>query len=269
MIKIRKSVTIATGGLLASFVLSCAPEKLPVADPPKILFEDSLTGDWREKWFLDGKKVTLEASENGLYFQPGTVTKAQDPEEYHAHHGVLWTQQEFEGDIGIRFEYTRMSQGLTTLLYIQAQGTGPAPYVEDIHAWRELREIPAMEMYFKHMNLTSLSFRGEIRARRYPWMDEARGIDFKDSLLEPMLDYDQFPIGRSYLIDVENRAKSLSIRVEEIGNPENVVEQSWDKTQNLDPRRPTISQKGRIGLRNMGGVNTIYRNFQVRRLSAS
>lgn len=81
-----------------------------------------------------------------------------------------------------------------------------------------------------------------------------------------MLDYEKFPPGKPYPIKIENRADTLRIRAEEIGNPQNVIEQTGDKTKNLDPRRPRVSQQGRSGLRNMGGVNTIYRNFQVRRL---
>lgn len=122
MIVMSRFLSISFCGLVISAMISYTPEKREPEESPANLFEDSMTGDWREHWFLDGKKVTLEASEKGLYVQPGPVTKAQDP-----------------------------------------------------------------------------------------------------------------------------------------------VEQTWDKTKNLDPRRPPVSQKGRIGLRNMGGVNTIYRNFQVRR----
>lgn len=232
----------------------------------RILLEDPMTGDWQKNWILDGKKVRLQPGENGLYFEPGPVTKAQDPVEYHAHHGVLWTRQEFEGDIGIRYEFTRVSPGITSLLYIQARGIGVPPYAEDIHAWRALRDIPAMDKYFTYMNLISLSFRGEIRARRYPWMDEARGIRFEDTLIEPMLDYDQFPPGKTYLIDVERRETTLTLRVQELGNPKNRIERTWNLTENVDPHRPPLSRNGRIGLRNMGGVNVIYKNFQVRRL---
>lgn len=67
-----------------------------------------MTGNWRDNWFLDGEKATLNNSGNGLYFASGTVTKSQDPEEYHAHHAVLWTKQEFSGDILIRFDCTRV-----------------------------------------------------------------------------------------------------------------------------------------------------------------
>lgn len=74
----------------------------------KVLFEDPLTGDWRENWFLDGKEATLEHRDGGLYFAAGTITKEQDREKYHAHHAVLWTKQVFEGDLAISFEMTRV-----------------------------------------------------------------------------------------------------------------------------------------------------------------
>lgn len=62
----------------------------------KVLFVDPMTENWQKNWFLDGQKATLEHRDGGLYFAAGTVTKKQDPENYHAHHAVLWTKQVFE-----------------------------------------------------------------------------------------------------------------------------------------------------------------------------
>ncbi|MGD1979958.1 MAG: hypothetical protein PVJ98_11235, partial [Akkermansiaceae bacterium] len=129
-----------------------------------------MTSNWRDNWFVDGKEVTLEHRDGGLFFSAGTVTKAMDPEEYHAHHAVLWTKSEFEGDLRITYEMTRVDQSGygTTLLYLQAQGTGRGPYAKDISEWNKLREIPAMNLYFENMDLISLSFRENLRCKRYP-----------------------------------------------------------------------------------------------------
>jgi hypothetical protein len=48
-------------------------------------------------------------------------TNNDDREKFDAHHAVLWTKQEFEGDIRITYEFAK---GGTSLLYIQAQGIG-------------------------------------------------------------------------------------------------------------------------------------------------
>jgi len=49
----------------------------------KTLFEDSMTKNWQKYWFLDGQKATLEHRNNGLYFSGVTITKNDDPENYH------------------------------------------------------------------------------------------------------------------------------------------------------------------------------------------
>lgn len=232
-----------------------------------ILFADPMTGKWQENWFVDGKKQIMRTGEDGLYVEAGPITKRQDPVEYHAHHTVLWTKQEFEGDIGIRYEFERVAGGGTSLLYIQAQGIGMEPYVEDISQWNELREIPAMNKYFDYMSLISVSFREEIRIKRYPWSDKKRDIKFETPVLfDPMLEYDRTPPGKRYLVDVEKRKESLKLRVVEKGNPDNVVEHTWDLTKNPKQQLPRLVEKGRIGLRNMGGNKVIYKHFQVRRL---
>ena len=79
------------------------------AEPENILFEDPMTGDWRENWFLDGEKATITQDENGLHFEAGSEPdlaprRNESPELrelYDSYHAVLWTQQEFEGEVGI------------------------------------------------------------------------------------------------------------------------------------------------------------------------
>ena len=39
-----------------------------------------------------------------------------------------------------------------TILYIQATGSGKGPHAKDISKWNDLRRVPAMPVYFDHMN---------------------------------------------------------------------------------------------------------------------
>lgn len=242
------------------------------ATDTRILFEDPMTGDWRENWFLDGKKATLRNTENGLFFSGGTVTKSDDPVIYHAHHTVLWTQKEFEGDIRISYEMTRVdsSDYGTTLLYIQAQGIGIPPYVEDISAWNELREIPEMSTYFSFMDLISLSFRENLRCKRYPWRDEH--LEWYDGrgLIEPMVDYKHEKIlpGKTYQVEVEKRAGSLRLRLMEKEHQKLLIDHTWNTDNIAEGIEPKQIRKGRIGLRHMATRQYIYRNFKVESLDS-
>ena len=214
---------LATGAVLAltigSISVSCTSaqkkEMTTVeSDNDSVLFTDPMSDNWQESWFLDGKEATVEHRDGGLYFSAGTITKSMDREKYHAHHAVLWTKQEFEGDIDISYELTRVDDSTygTTLLYIQAQGIGVPPYVKDIYAWRELREKPAMALYFKYMSLVSLSFRENLRCKRYPWFDVEKDVRF-DPLIDPMVDYERMEPGKTYQVEVEKRKRSLTLRL--------------------------------------------------------
>lgn len=259
--------------LLTSACQTTRPAPLQPVDPASVLFEDPMTGDWRDLWFLDGKKAELTQDDTGLHFQagsePGMWQKRRESPEmrelFDSYHAVLWTKQEFEGEIGLRYEITRTSDGFTFLLYMLAQGVGHGEYAEDISEWNDLRDISKMNLYFGGMNLTCITFRDQIRLRRYPWMDEA-GEQFTDNLIGEMLDYDQLPKGVTYIVDVELRTETLRIRLEEAGNPDNVLDRTFNRIDDLDPRRPAPSTRGRIGLRHMIGTVVRYRNFQVRRL---
>lgn len=277
MMKISHFVLIA--GVVASQImpapLHAQDSDLPTRaahQPGEILFEDPMTGDWQENWFLDGKKATLRNTEDGLFYSAGTVTKSDDPAIYHAHHAVLWTQQEFEGDIKISYEMTRVDDSNygTTLLYIQARGIGIPPYVEDISEWNELREIPAMSKYFSFMDLISLSFRENLRCKRYPWRNEYLEWYEGRGLIEPMVDYSNEKIlpGKTYLVEVEKRAASLKLLLVGKEQGEVMIDHTWN-TDNIAPGiEPKQVTKGRIGLRHMSTRQYIYRNFKVERLGS-
>jgi hypothetical protein len=234
---------------------------------PSVLFEDPMAEGWQENWFLDGKRAILEHRDGGLYYEatPSNVDKRVDRATFDAHHAVLWTKRVFEGDIRISYDFTR-AEGRwgTTLLYIQAQGIGTPPWEEDIYATRELREIPNMGLYFSHMNLLSLTFRGNIRCRRYPLRD-AQG-DPVEGLFAPMVDYDGMPAGKTYRIEVEKRAGSLTLRIRDKQDPANTREYVWDTSKSPGGQQPNTIRKGRIGLRHMGGNKVTYRNFRVDQL---
>ena len=232
---------------------------------PTILFEDSMLNDWQEKWFLDGQKATVEHRNEGLFFSGGTVTKSEDPENYHAHHAVLWTKQVFEGDLMISYEMTRIdtSDYGNTLLYIQAQGVGKGPYTKNIAEWSERRKIPTMSLYFEHMDLISISFRQNLRCKRYPWKDSNGEWFPKRGLIEPMVDYIGMIPGKRYNVEVEKKTSSVTLRLYDGKTKELLTNFTWDTT--LVPEELVPIQKGRIGLRHMSTKQFIYRNFKVER----
>ena len=246
---------------LVCFLTSCSNNSDPV------LFEDSMTEDWQEKWFLDGHKATLENRESGLYFSGGTITKAQDPQEYHAHHAVLWTKQVFEGDLFISFEMTRVdsSDYGNTLLYVQAQGIGQPPYAEDIKVWENMRQIPAMDKYFTYMSLISLSFRKDLRCKRYPLRDMA-GKSYEGAFFKPKEKYTGIKTGKTYRVEVEKKNPSFKLRLYDVSTDKLIKECSWDVTNNPKEQMPRLINKGRIGLRHMSTKQFIYKNFKVKQL---
>jgi hypothetical protein len=235
---------------------------------PPVLFKDSMTGDWQENWFLDGKLATLRNGKDGLDFAAGTVTKQQDPEAYHAHHATLWTKQEFEGDLRITYEMTRIdtSDYGNILLYIQARGVGTDAYPEDITAWKETRAIPAMDKYFENMNLISLSFRENLRCKRYPWKDPQGEWYPEKGEIRPFVDYIGMIPGKTYTVEVEKKAESVTLRLFDAETKEKYAEQTWDLTKVPEGIEPRLITNGRIGLRHMSTKQFLYKDFKVERL---
>jgi hypothetical protein len=253
------------------FLPSCS--STGAGEDGRILFEDSMTGDWQDKWFLDGEKATLENSEKGLYFASGTLKKSDDLKEHHAHHAVLWTKQEFSGDILIRFDCTRVdtsSYGVN-IIYVQAEGIATPPYVEDIYEWRALRAVPAMSKYFTYMNTLHISYNvgdpqttSYIRCRRYPIQPD-KGISFDDLPIKP--DYDdegaKMLPGKMFTIEVEKRGVMLTFRTLDGETKELLKECVWDTSENPEKQMPRLIKAGRIGLRQMSTKQNIYKNFKV------
>ena len=217
------------------------------------VFHDPGTGDWRERWFLDGEVGTVQNTPTGMELTSGPEAGND------AHHMVLWTKAAFAGDIRIEYEFTRLdsSKDGVNILYLQATGSGAGPYHADIAAWSDLRRVPAMKHYFDHMNTYhisySVSFPGSeyTRARRY--LPEGKGLD--GTALAP--DYgrsDLFQPGVPHRMALVKRGQTLFLRVE---NPVSTHYFSWENT-----RLPPITS-GRIGLRQMFTKAGRYAHFRI------
>ena len=220
------------------------------------VFHDPCTGDWKQRWFLDGEVGTVKASPQGMQLTAGPEFKND------AHHVVLWTKPTFAGDLKIEYEYTRLDKETrcVTILYIQATGSGKGPYHQDITQWNQLRRVPAMRTYYDHMDTYHISYAAfpnnedttsYVRGRRY--MPEAKGL--KGTELKP----DYFPTGLfetgvPHRITVIKKASELLMRIE---NAEQTVHYRMTNTD-----LPPI-HAGRIGLRHMFTRSARYRNISV------
>jgi hypothetical protein len=221
----------------------------------KLVFSDPGIDDWESRWFLDGKIATVTNTPEGLVFKTGPVNQGD------ASHGVLWTHKSFEGDVRIEYDFTRLDNHLNhiavCILFIHAEGIGKDPFVGDIHAWRELRQIPKMALYFNHMNLYHISYAcsgGEdqdyVRARQYP---ATRG--FHEMQIDPS--YEKvgfFQPGETWHMVFEKNGSSLSLTASR-DDQKRVFH--WDLGS-----RPALTQ-GRIGLRQMRGRESQIANFKV------
>jgi hypothetical protein len=224
-----------------------------------LCFADNMIGDWHENWFLDGEYARITQGEAGMDFWAGP--RAGDD----ACHAVLWTKQDFSGDVKIEYEFTRLDQVVqfVNIIYIQAAGSGAPDYPVDITQWSDLRKVPAMRMYFDHMHTLHISYAAYgmvnddpsddyIRARRY-LPETQNGLNTTD--LSP--DYFRtglFATGVKHKITILKTAGELRMGIQ---NPEAELRCCWDSTP-----FPAITQ-GRIGLRHMYTRGSRYRDFRV------
>ena len=226
------------------------------------VFADDGTGSWKEKWFLDGEVGTVTNSPEGMTLTAGPESKND------AHHMVLWTKQEFAGDLKIEYDYTRIDEAsqFVTILYIQATGSGKGQFAKDITKWNMLRKVPAMSTYYDNMHTYHLSYAafGEskqdktsyIRGRRY--MPHAKGL--KGTELTPDYRFDTlFATGVKHHITIIKRDRDLHVRVQ---NPDEV------RYCHLHNAKLPVITEGRIGLRHMFTRSARYGNFRVSVLDA-
>ena len=271
------TIRVLTGCLAALLLTACTTvepiSKDTASTSPSagsVLFNDTMAKGWQQNWFLDGQNAVLEHRDGGLDFitTESEVDKKVDRAPFDAQHAVLWTKQEFEGDIRISYTYTMLADcSWQKLIYVQARGIGSGPYVEDIYAWRNLREVARMDKYFNYMNLIGLSLRDQIRCRRYPWSDVDRGLKL-DSEFLPRGENKGMEIGHDLDVVVEKRQASIMLRITDRETSQHVVDHTWDLTNGkvLEDRTPKFVEKGRIGLRLMGGHKINFRHFKVERL---
>lgn len=220
-------------------------------------FSDPCTGDWQDKWFLDGEIGTVKTDAAGMTLTAGPEFKND------AHHMVLWTKESFEGDLKIEYDYTRLDNEnrCVTILYIQATGSGQAPYAKDITTWSELRKVPAMKTYFNNLNTYHISYaaftndgkatQSYIRARRYmPHKTGLKGSDLAPDYFSKTL----FAPGVKHHITVIKKNRDLYIRIE---NPDEVY-----YCHMTNPDLPPVTD-GRIGLRHMFTRSARYRDVTI------
>jgi hypothetical protein len=176
---------------------------------------------------------------------------------------VLWTKDSFKGDLKIEYDYTRLDFEIrcVNILYIQATGSGKKPYSKDITEWNELRRVPAMKMYFDHMNTYHISYsafpnegddrQSYIRGRRY--MPNKTGLKGTD-LVPDYYPKGLFDPGVVHKITVIKKDRDLYMRIEN-------YEQTY-YCHMSNPYLPIITE-GRIGLRQMFTRSARYKNFQI------
>lgn len=222
----------------------------------KQVFTDSGTDDWTDRWFLDGEVGKVTTGPDGMELTAGPEFRND------AHHMVLWTKTVFEGDLKIEYDYTRLDNETrcVNILYIQATGSGEEPFVKDVANWNDLRRIPAMRMYYDHMNTYHISYAAfpnnedttsYIRARRY--MPNQTGL--KGTELEPTyFPEGLFKPGVPHKITVIKKDRDVFMRVK---NPE---QEFYCHMSN--PELPVI-REGRVGLRHMFTRSARYGNFRI------
>lgn len=225
----------------------------------ELLFSDSFKSDWKNKWMLDGEEAVVESGNGMLKFFSGS--KFLD----NAHHSVIWTKKVFEGDIRIEFDFIRNDTipRFVNIIYLFASGSGKDEFKEDISTWSQLRKIPAMQLYFNHMNLYHISFAAfdvdnkdasndYIRLRRY-LPETGNGIngteifpDFeRTSLFKPF---------EKHHISIVRKGSLIWMK---ISTNKTVKVYKWDTSG-----QPPVL-KGRIGIRIMASRASIFSDFKI------
>lgn len=224
----------------------------------RVVFEDPGTGDWKERWFLDGEKATVQNTPQGMAFSAGP-TAGDD-----ACHAVLWTRASFKGDVKIEFEFTRTDEAVrfVNILYIQATGSGDAEHPQDIAAWSALRKVPSMNLYFNHMNTYHISYAAfgtkneepmedYIRARRYmPGKGGLKGTELKDEYTRTGLFKSHVP----YRMTLVKKDRELFLLIQGDGREQLCHFRNEDSPPILE---------GRIGLRQMYTRCALYRDIRI------
>lgn len=221
----------------------------------KEVFHDPCTGDWKERWTLDGEVATVTNAHNGMELKAGPDAKND------AHHAVLWTKQGFKGDLKIEYEYTPTDDHFqfVTILYIQATGSGKKGFDTDISKWAEQRKVPSMRTYYTNMDLYHISYnaygdekspgKDYIRGRRYMCAG-LKGTELDNEYNETGFFKPKVP----HQITVIKRDKEVFMRIR-AGEKEQLC-------RFVNTKFPAVTE-GRIGLRHMFTRSARYKDFRV------
>lgn len=234
-------------------------DKLNVIQNWQLKFSDAGSKNWQDNWFLDGEIAKVEHNQHGMELIAGPINRND------AHHAVLWTNQSFNGDLKIQYDYTRTDSEIVNvnILYIQATGVGTEQFSEDITQWNDYRKVPTMSKYWLNMNAIHISLAAfpmvndependYIRVRRYP---AANSNEFKGTEVDPAFNRTGlFKTGVTYKMTWIKARSQLLLQVEGDGVNKRY---SWD----LSGFESII--EGRIGLRHMFTRSSAYKNFKV------
>lgn len=225
----------------------------------KTVLEDNFSQGWQKNWFLDGEKAELSVEKNSLIFKAGKIPASD------ADHSVIWTNQTFQGDLKIDFDFVRLDKAtkFVNILYIKAEGKDEGAYSKDITTWKNLRKVPSMKMYYDNMNLYHISFAAfenenknpandYIRARRYiPGNNLGlTNTDFTPTYTNTGF----FKPGVLHHISVLQVADEILMKVE---NNENSKIYQWNVSQF------PLLKEGRIGFRLMGSRSSAFSNIKI------
>ncbi len=225
--------------------------------PWKLSFSDECTSNWQDNWVMDGERSSIIHSEKGMDYFAGTEAHNDTC------HTVLWTKKEFSGDVKIEYDFTRLDTSSlgVNIIYILASGSGEGAYKKDLFEWNKLRKVPAMRVYFNHLNTYHISYAAYsfnkdepeyIRARRY--MPET-GKGLEGTALTPEFENNGlFKTGVKHHIVVIRRDDKLYMQVSNA----NQTRLFWFDTSKFPP-----IQSGRVGLRQMWTRASRYKNFKI------
>ncbi|WP_161625591.1 polysaccharide lyase 6 family protein [Cyclobacterium qasimii] len=222
----------------------------------KKVFYDPCTEDWRNQWSLDGQKATITNQRDGMDFIGG-------PKAFNdAHHAVLWTKQDFKGDLKIEYEYTRLDNELrmVNILYIQATGSGRPGFDKDISAWADKRNVPSMKSYYNNMNALHISYAAFGTDNTVPGKDYIRGRRYMANGLngtELDNEYEHtgfFDPGVPHKITIIKRDRDIYMHIKN--------KQKEMLCHFINSKFPPITE-GKIGLRHMYTRGARYKHFKV------
>jgi hypothetical protein len=262
IVKKHRLLPLSAAVLLAACSPGMTPAEKEFAEAEKLpwtlAFEDDFQSGYAANWLVDGARARLTCTPDGLTVVSGAQANNDSA------HVVLWTRERFAGPLKIEYDFTRLDDSpaeSVCILYLHATGSGVDPYAEDITRWAELRQVPAMKLYFEHMNAYHISYAvtspategGDyVRARRYV---PETGKGLSGTALVPEYDHvEWFKRGVTYRMTAILYGGKLCLQAS--GGGEKRL--FWFDTASLPPL-----DEGYVGLRQMWTRTSRYANFRV------